>query len=75
MHYKKIPYKKIPYKKIIDILYKFKYHILFHSIILISSILILVIGVETNYFNWTDSNKIQRYINDKRIQNYISSRI
>ena len=68
-------YKKIPYKKMIDILYQFKYHILFHSIILILSILILVIGVETNYFNWTDSNNIQRYINDKRTQNYISSRI
>lgn len=68
-------YKKIPYKKIIDILYQFKYHILFHSIILILSILILVIGVETNCFSWTDSNNIQQKINDKIIQNYISSRI
>ena len=47
------------YNKILDVLYKFKYDILIHSIILITSILILVIGVETNVFNWTDSSNIK----------------
>ena len=41
---------------ILNVLYEFKYHILVHFIILSSAIIILVVGCETNAFNWIDTD-------------------